>query len=244
MLGVSRSRGTSTSTGTGALWARSSRAAARPSSRRVGRMPAASCRRSVIVAPISSTAASIAGDRGRAASGRDIWRRRSRTPRETRRCCAPSCRSRSSLRRSAYPASTIRRRESSTSSSCRRSSARKRAISTGSTAAASTPCIRSGCSTRVGAWTRTAPLEVPAPIVVDTRLSPGDRSAAEPKASTRSRDPGKRKSRLTEGSCSASARTPTTSSGSRRPARTSFSKARRRRTPSCRAGANRWSTTL
>ena len=76
------------------------RAAARPSSRLEGRRPAAIVRRSAMARPTSSTASSSAGSSTRADSGSDRWMRRRRMPSPTRRCWAPSWRSRSSRRRS------------------------------------------------------------------------------------------------------------------------------------------------
>src|SRR6187455_670776 len=99
-LAWTRSTGTSTSTGIGALRARSASAAERPSSSRAGRTPAAICRRSPIAPPISSTTLSRAGDSTAAPRGSPRCSRRTWTPRETSRCCAPSWRSRSSRRRS------------------------------------------------------------------------------------------------------------------------------------------------
>ena len=57
---------------------------------------------------------------------------RSDTASATRRCCAPSCRSRSTRRRSASAASTIRVRDARTSSSWARRSSWSRALSTAS----------------------------------------------------------------------------------------------------------------
>ena len=66
-LAGARSPLASTSTGTGEVLARSRRAAARPSSSRAGRTPAAIWRRSAIASPTSATIRSSAGERIRAA---------------------------------------------------------------------------------------------------------------------------------------------------------------------------------
>ena len=106
--------------------------------------------------PTSSTAESSAGPRIRASRGSESCSRRSMIPSVTSRCCAPSCRSRSSRRRSSYPAWTTRARDSSTSASWSRTSTRRRAISIARLAAARTLRSRSGRSSSDGACRRSA----------------------------------------------------------------------------------------
>ena len=65
---------------------------------------------------------------------------------ETSRCCAPSCRSRPSRRRSASPASTIRARDARSASSRARSSTSSRSFSSASAAAPAASRSSSGFS--------------------------------------------------------------------------------------------------
>ena len=84
---------------------------------------------------------------------RDCASRRSDSERPTRRCWAPSCRSRSRRWRSGSPASTIRAREARSSSSRARTSACRRSFSSASRAAAvtsSTSCSSSSTPRLVG----------------------------------------------------------------------------------------------
>ena len=68
------------------------------------------------------------------------------------RCWAPSCRSRSSRRRSSSPARTMRARESRSSSSCARSSACSRSFSSASRAAEPAASSSAGWSSSTGSW--------------------------------------------------------------------------------------------
>ena len=77
-----------------------------------------------------------------------FWSRRSCSAMPTRRCCAPSCRLRSSRRRSASPAATIRSRDALISASCGSRSASSRALSIAIPAAAVTASTSSGSSSR------------------------------------------------------------------------------------------------
>ena len=96
-----------------------------------GWIPRASSRSSWI-ASFSSDAASSAAAIASASSPRPAasrpCRRRSASDTDTRRCCAPSWRSRSSRRRSSSVASTIRARERRTSASTARTSVKSRTI--------------------------------------------------------------------------------------------------------------------
>ena len=82
--------------------------------------------------------------------------RRSASESPTRRCWAPSWRSRSSRRRSASPASMMRAREERRSSSWARASAWRRSFSSARRAADATSSTSSGLSRRSARWTRSA----------------------------------------------------------------------------------------
>src|SRR5947209_72341 len=96
----SRWSGNSSSSGTGRPSASSASATASPSSNDDGPSPLASLRSSAMVWPISSTAESSAGATNAACAGSERLTRRSCSPSESSLCCAPSCRSRSTRRRS------------------------------------------------------------------------------------------------------------------------------------------------
>ena len=84
--------------------------------------------------------------------------------------CAVVCRSRSSLRRSASAAATMRAREVSTSASCTRTSTRRRASSIGSAADRTMLCDVSVRRSSFGSWTITPSSSSPRLTSVYTRF--------------------------------------------------------------------------
>ena len=117
-----------TSMGTGVRSASAASAAPRPWSRAAGRTPLASSLRSTM-ASLDLVDGVLDGGAGRARRPSPRWTCRRASPMPSSRCWAPSCRSRSSRRRSAYPAATMRARDACTSASWCRTSACNRAIS-------------------------------------------------------------------------------------------------------------------
>src|SRR5690348_14693307 len=121
-----------------------------------GWMPRASSRSSAIAALASLDADSSSASRSGSAPAARSRAMPIASDRVTSRCCAPSCRSRSSRRRSASPASTIRAREARTWSSWTWISACSRACSSARLAAAAATRISSGSCLSSASWTRTA----------------------------------------------------------------------------------------
>ena len=89
-----------------------------------------------------------------------FWATRIESESATSRCWAPSCRLRSSRRRSAVPASTIRARDDRSSSTRARSCASRRSFSIARPAAVATLATSSGSSQRTRSWT-IAPTRLP-----------------------------------------------------------------------------------
>ena len=108
-----------------------------------------------------------------------------------RRCCAPSCRLRSSLCRSFCPASILCERDPRSSSSRAASSTCRRPFSMAIPAAAVTASSNSGSSAKAGSCTSTATCAPSRSISVDSRPlpSPGS-SSARPSRSAQLRNSG------------------------------------------------------
>ena len=109
-------RDTPTSTGTGVREASASTAARRPPCVRTdGRMPCASSRSSTFACSAWASASPMSSD-APTGSGSSAWLASCRVMIVwTRRCCAPSCRSRTTRRRSSSVAATIRARDAASS---------------------------------------------------------------------------------------------------------------------------------
>ena len=117
----------STVVGSGARVASASSAARSPCSSTAGWMPRASSRSSESEWASSSLAV-VTSSCADGSSPTRFWSSRSCSAIPTRRCCAPSCRLRSSRRRSASPAATIRSREALISASWAPVSASRRCV--------------------------------------------------------------------------------------------------------------------
>ena len=109
-------------------------------------MPRASSRSSEIASSSSRSAPSSSSSAPSASSSSRVRAVRSVSASETSRCCAPSCRLRSSPRRSAMPTSISRMREARSSSTRARSSASRRSFSSASAVALPTASTSSGSS--------------------------------------------------------------------------------------------------
>ena len=137
----------------------------------------ASSRSSVTACCSSPTAASSTVSVSASRVPSRICAARSSSASATRRCWAPSWRSRSMRLRCSSPAATIRTRDCWTRVSWALSSACRRAFSSASRAAAPTASISSGLSRRLGSWTSAASGS-PSPSSVVT--APGRRQARRP----------------------------------------------------------------
>src|SRR6185312_15904410 len=138
--------------GIGTASASASTAADNPSSASItGKIPCARSRRSARAARNSASAWSMrsatAGSRSRPSLERA---RRSASESVTSRCWAPSCRSRTSRRRTASPDWTIRPRDARRSSNWRRASAWRRSLSSASRAVAATSSASAGSANSPG----------------------------------------------------------------------------------------------
>ena len=128
LAAAARRSSQTTSSGPARAWRASRAPAARPCSSTAGWMPRASSRSS---ASELGQLVARGGDEllGRGGSSRTrFWSSRSCSAIPTRRCCAPSCRLRSSRRRSASPAATIRSRDALSSASRASDSACSRVV--------------------------------------------------------------------------------------------------------------------
>ena len=131
-------------TGIGMCCVSGESAAWRPSSRLLGRRPWAICASSATAVPSSATVSSIRPSTSSAVVRGDAGPAAAPSPGTTSRCCAPSCRSRSSRPRSSYLPARSRARLASTSRSAAVSSRRRRTSSTSVADASATSCRSSG----------------------------------------------------------------------------------------------------